>query len=463
MPAILTRKRRLNDGAAPPEAPPAESELTLEEQLAAAQAELDELMAIPDWTPEQQARATELTELIAQLEAEIAAQQQSAQEAAALRASYANRTRQLSRGQGRRTTASGPVSLGNPREAFERDPKKGFKSPREFLMKVIDAGLGNVPDKRLQYLAAGSDEARGSSDPAGGFLVPEAFSPDLLQIKPEDDPMGSLVTQVPMESQVVKIPARVDKNHSTSVSGGLTVTRKPETIAATSSQMTLEQVRLEAFSLFGLAYATEEILTDSPISFAALLAAGFSDQFTSHVINERINGSGIGEFLGALNSGCLISISKETGQAAGSIVYENIIKMRARCWGYGDAIWLANYDSLPHLMLMNQAVGTGGMPVWQPSAREDHPDLLLGRPLVFTEYCKTVGTVGDILLANWREFLEGTLQPLNSEESIHVRFVNHERTFKFWLRNAGAPWWKSALTPKNGATLSPFVVCQTRS
>jgi len=50
-----------------------------------------------------------------------------------------------------------------------------------------------------------------------------------------------------------------------------------------------------------------------------------------------------------------------------------------------------------------------------------------------------------------------------SAESVHVRFVNHERTFKFWLRNAGAPWWRSALTPnKSSVTLSPFVTLAAR-
>lgn len=373
---------------------------------------------------------------------------------------------------------SAPDALGgritHQQEAWESDPKKGFKSHREFLMAVMRHGQGERLDPRLkplQQLAAGSDEARGISDPAGGFLLPEAFSPNLLQIDPEADPMaGAGITSVPMTASVVRMPARVDKNHSSSVSGGLTVTRRPETVAATASQMTFERVSLDAHALFGLSYATEEILTDSPISFVALLQSGFSDQFTSHLVNERLNGTGVGEFLGimtALDSSSLgptLSISKESGQAANTIVYANIIKMRSQCWGYGRAVWLANHDTLPQLMLLNQSVGTGGIPVWQPSASEDHPDMLLGRPLIFTEYAKTLGTTGDIVLGNWSQYLEGIYQPLQSAESMHVRFVNHERAFKFWLRNAGAPWWKSALTPKNSTNkLSPFVILATRS
>ena len=72
-------------------------------------------------------------------------------------------------------------------------------------------------------------------------------------------------------------------------------------------------VTLDAHMLFGLSYATEEILMDSPTSFSALLAAGFSDQFTYHIVDERLNGTGVGEFMGILTSPCLVSVSKETG------------------------------------------------------------------------------------------------------------------------------------------------------
>lgn len=347
---------------------------------------------------------------------------------------------------------------------FTKDPNKGFSTPREFIGCVIAAGRGYTEDQRLKYLTVGSDEARGNSDPAGGFLVPEGFSPDVLKIMPEQDPMGGLTTKIPMERPIVKLPARADKNHSSSVSGGLTVTRRPETVAGTPSQMTLEQVTMEAHSLFGLSYVTEELLTDSPISFAAMLDAGFSDQFTGHLINERLNGSGVGEFQGAIGAACTISVSKETGQAAATIVKENVDKMAARCYGFNKAVWLANHNTRPQLASIFQAAGTGGFAVpyfsFDPNTGTAY---LLGRPLIFTEFCKTLGTVGDLVLGNWSEYLEGIYQPLQSAESIHVRFVNHERAFKFWLRNAGVPWWKSALTPKNGDTLSPFVTLATRS
>lgn len=393
-------------------------------------------------------------------------------------------------------------------EGWIADPSKGFGTHMDFLRAVMDAGRGRRLDQRLRPLAmerreaepgdedptgpyggflvplaftpnrprlgglynshgremtAGSDEQGTYSDPYGGFLVPRTLRPGMMRLEPEGDPMGAYTTKIPMETPTVDIPARVDKNHTTSVSGGLRVYRRAETQGVPASRMEMELVELKAAALFGLAYATEEILARSLISFLALLEAGFSDEFNAKLIRERLEGTGVGQFEGVLNTPCIITVSAEGGQSADTIAYENVINMRARCWGYGSAIWLANHDTLPQLMLMNQSIGTGGIPVWQPSAREDAPDMLLGRPLFFTEFCPKLGDTGDLLLGCWKEYLEGTLSPIQSAESVHVRFVEHERAFKFWMENAGRVWWRTALTPaKSSQTLSPFVKLAAR-
>lgn len=381
------------------------------------------------------------------------------------------RRRQTERqaGLGRRSAAG---AVGEVKDNFIEDPKKGFKDHREFLTAVMDAGRrgGITDDKRLRYLsgdrwmAAGADEQSTVSDAYGGFLLPVGFSPTIMAVNPEADPTAGLTTKIPMSAAQVPINARVDKNHSSSVSGGFTVGRRAETQAATSSRQSYEQVVLNAHSLMGIAYASEELLARSPQSFAAIIEAGFRDEFPAKMLSEKLSGIGVGCYEGAISAPATVSVSKETGQAAATILFENLAKMRSRCWGYSSAIWLYNHDCLPTLMNIVQAVGTGGVPAWQPSGRDDRPDMLFGRPAYPTEFLPAVGTVGDILLGNWSQYLEGTLTPLQSAESMHVRFENHERVFKFWTENDGRCWWRSALTPKvSTTTLSPFVTLATRS
>lgn len=365
---------------------------------------------------------------------------------------------------------AGNTRIGNPRPAAEDDPNRGFKTTAEFFTAVIDAGSGGRFDERLHLCvadrnaAAGSDEAGTYSDPHGGYLIPKGFSPNLLRVMAESDPLAGRTRQVPMENPIVDIPARTDKNHTTSVSGGLRVYRRAETQAPAASRMEMEQVTLHAHSIFGLSYATEEILSRSPISFIALLEAGFGDEFSAKLLDERLNGTGVGMFEGVLNAPATISVAKETGQAANTILKENIDKMRARCWRYGQSIWLYNHDCLPQLRSLVQSVGTGGVPVPYFQTTPDGMSTLDGRPAFATEFTETLGTVGDLVLGVWSEYLEGTLTGMNRDESTHVRFENHERTFKFWMENDGRCWWRSALTPRNSSdTLSPFVTLATRA
>jgi HK97 family phage major capsid protein len=443
----------------------------LRAERTAVSAEIDEILAKDELGDEDRTRCDELESRFVALGVEIDDAENRSQADGDRRTRNQERQKALQASAGRRTSQSRPATIGNAKPAWEDDPKCGFKDHREYLMGVMTAGRhGYTDDARLKFLSAekmataGSDEQGTYADPYGGFFVPVGLAPGVMSVPAEVDPIGPLTTKIPMTTPTVNINARTDKNHTSSVSGGLTVARRAETQTPTSSRITFEQVELKATALFGLAYASEEVLERSPVSFLALLEAGFRDEFGAKLLDERLNGTGVGQFEGVINAPATISQAKETGQAATTLVYENIIKMRARCWGYGSAVWLANHDTLPQLMIMNQSVGTGGVVVWQPSAREDHPDMLLGRPIYFSEFTKTLGTKGDVVLGNWSQYLEGTLSGSRSAESMHVRFLEHERTFKFWVENDARCWWRAALTPKQSTTtLSPFVVLDTRA
>lgn len=350
--------------------------------------------------------------------------------------------------------------------AWEDDPKAGFASHQEFLMAVMEAPVkGEVSDDRLKFLAtAGSDEQGGHSDPHGGFFMPEGLYGGVMSLGFDGDPTNPMM--IPMQTQVVNINARVDKNHSSSVSGGLTVGRTAETQEPSSSRQSYEQIKLEARMQTGLAYATEQLLQRSPISFAALLDQGFRDEFASQTLKEKIYGTGAGEPQGVINAPGTVSVAKEGGQSADTIVTANILNMRKRAWRYGRSIWLANHDTLDTLMQLHIAGTNGDRFLFAPGNGTDSPDTFLGRPIFFTEWCKTIGDKGDIVLGDWSQYLWGYLGTTtpNRAESVHVRFLNHERTFKFWLENDGSPWWRTPLTPANGAnTLSPFVTLDERA
>lgn len=348
----------------------------------------------------------------------------------------------------------------------DSDPKRGFRSHAEQLTAIMETARSGRVDPRLVPLAAaGSDEQGGHTDPHGGFLLAPAFAPGVLSVPAEVDPTAGRVTSIPMTNSRVVFNARVDKNHTTSVSGGLTVSRTPETKAATTSRMEFEQVELVAHDLVGAAFATSRILRESPTSFLALMQAAFGDEFAAKKLDERLNGSGVGEFDGIIGADCTVTVSKETGQQADTILFENVNNMVARCWRYGSAIWLCNHDCLPQVTTLYMPIGTSGerVAIYQPG-NEDAPfGTLLGRPIFPTEFARKLGDKGDLVLANWSQYLEGNYGQMEEAQSIHVRFLEREQAFLFVEMNDAKPWWRSALTPKySTSTLSPFVVLEAR-
>jgi HK97 family phage major capsid protein len=352
------------------------------------------------------------------------------------------------------------------------DPKRGFDSHIDFFNEVIKSGMNGHNVERMPenlrplFNTVGSDESRQGSNPDGGFLIPPAFLAELLKGDPQalQVDSGAFTRKIPMASDLVYLNARVDKNHSESVSGGFRVYRRAEAETVESSKAQFEQIELKANGLMGISYATEEILSRSPISFAALIQDGFKDEKISKLNYERLWGSGVGEFLGIMNSDALISVAKESGQSADTIVGKNIVKMRARAWRYGQCVWMANQDTYEQLFAAHVPTTNGNdIRVFKPAETEGQRDMILGRPVLYDENMATVGDKGDLALVNWNEYLEGMLGGSSFAESIHVRFVYNERAFRFTVYNDGCPWWRSALTPKKSSqTLSPFITLNAR-
>ena len=186
------------------------------------------------------------------------------------------------------------------------------------------------------------------------------------------------------------------------------------------------------------------------------------------ISNAIINGTGAGQPLGILVAPGTLSITKETGQPATTIVSENIDKMWARMLTRAkrNAVWLVSQDCEPQLANLNRSVGTGGALVYNPPGGISQLPYgtLKGRPVRETEFNPTLGAVGDIILADLGYYATGTRGSVMADSSIHLRFDYAETAFRFMFEVDGQPWLQSAITPFNaGNTQAPFLTLAVRS
>jgi HK97 family phage major capsid protein len=198
------------------------------------------------------------------------------------------------------------------------------------------------------------------------------------------------------------------------------------------------------------------------------------EKFAFKLTDAIVNGNGVGQPLGILNAPCTVQVSKETSQTAGTFHADNAVKMMARmpASSFGRAVWLVNQDVVPDILrlgfVVKSASGTavgGGALYLPPSGLPNSSPYgsLLGRPIIVTEACQTVGTVGDVLLADLSQYLALVKGGLKTDTSIHLWFDQNITAFRFVMRMNGQPWLSAPIARKNGSnTLSHFVRLETR-
>lgn len=335
---------------------------------------------------------------------------------------------------------------------------KEFKDTADFMQSIW---FGNQ---------AGQDKWRkirndySSIEPsAGGFLVPEVLRAELLRVSLESAIVRPRARVIPMDSARVPFPTIDSTTNASTVFGGVSASWTEEGGSLGESEAKFGRMVLDASKLAIRCDVPNELLQDSIISFAAFIDQIMPEAISWFEDTAFMTGNGVGQPLGVLNSPALVSVTKETNQAADTVVWENIVKMYSRMLprSLGSAVWVANLDTFPQLALMSLSVGTGGSAIWLNNGAAGPPMTILGRPVIFTEKVPTVGGAGsgkDINFIDFGYYLVGDRMQMRAESSAHAQFTTDQTVYRIIERVDGRGWLQSAITPQNStATLSPFV------
>lgn len=311
--------------------------------------------------------------------------------------------------------------------------------------------------------------AASSGEPAsGGFLVPEAFRAELLSLSLENSVVRPRARIVPMQTSQVLYPYIDSTSHTENVFGGVQGFWTPESGTMTDVAASFGRMALDAWKLTAFANVPNELIQDSAISFEAFIRSTFPQALAYFADVAFLSGSGAGQPLGILTDANAARVvqAAEAGQLAGTILWENIVKMYARMLpqSLGSAVWVVSPATFAELATMALSVGTGGGPIWINNGVGGPPGTILGRPIVISEKVADLGAEGDVNFIDFSYYLIGDRQAMTVSSSEHFRFQNGETSFKFVERLDGRPWLQSALTPRNGGdTLTPFVSLAARA
>lgn len=360
-----------------------------------------------------------------------------------------------------------PAASVNITEVRDLYAERGFSSMGEQLLAVHRAALnpGNTDVRLLALTGAGESGTSGE-----GFMVQQEFTNESLTRMYNAGQIMSRVNRRPVGANANGIRVNVINETSRadgSRQGGLRGYWTNEGGSYTASKPAYRRFSLDLEKLTGLYIPTDELLQD----YAALQAEisdGFNKEFTFKCEDAVVEGDGAGKPLGVMNSPAVISVAKETGQAAATIVYANLAKMWSRfaVWARNSpaAAWFYNQDCEQQLFSLALPVGTAAL---EPRFITFAPDGSLrafGKPMIPVEYCATLGTTGDLLLLDLNDYRWIDKNGVQEASSIHVYFSTGEQAFRFTYRANGAPFQNSAITPFKGSnTVSSYVKLDTRA
>lgn len=356
---------------------------------------------------------------------------------------------------GRKTSAANPSGVQIGQNIATK--VGGFPTSGEWLMAVKKAGQHNDVDPRLK--AAVMKESVGED---GGFLVPEEISQTILKKMEGDESLMAKTNAI----QVSGNSLALNIDESQPWNGGIQAYWTAEGAPITESKPNFKQAQFRLQKLAALVKATDELLEDAT-ALESYIKNAAPNAIMYKANSAILTGNGVGKPLGILQSPFTVTVSKESGQAADTIVAANILNMYSRMFpqSRSRAAWYINPAVEAQLLGLKDGAGNyiylspGGQFNSSPYA------LLLGRPVIpMMAGMPAIGDLGDILLGDLSYYyMIRKASGIKSATSIHLHFDREITSFRFSLRLDGKVPFQSPVTTEFGNyTMSAFVNLEAR-
>jgi len=304
----------------------------------------------------------------------------------------------------------------------------------------------------------------------GGFAILPEFAPGIYERVYAND-IFSRTDNFTVGGNRMTFPRNAETSRATgSRSGGIRAYWVGEGGDIEKSAPKLAETELKLKKLAVVIYLTQELIDDNAYALEQWAMKKATDEFNFMTGLSVFRGAGGAQPLGFLNSSAFIPVDAIPGQGAGTIVAQNILDMWSRRLAVGDTsqlAWYINQNCEPQLNKMTMSVGTGGQVVYTPPGGLSSTPYatLMGRPVIPCEFSSACGTVGDITLANLKDYVTISKGGISEAVSMHVEFLTDQLAVRFIMRLDGRPYEDSPITPfqSNGSdTQSSFIGLATR-
>jgi HK97 family phage major capsid protein len=327
----------------------------------------------------------------------------------------------------------------------------GFAGAGQFLAAVRRLRKDAVEDPRLMVNAVTTwaGEKVGAD---GGHALPAQFRDEILTPVIGSGSLLGAFSPVPVASDILRIALDETAEWATA---GITAVLLEEGTAITPSKAVLKLASVPLYKVPALEFASGELINRSQ-GYQTFVWRALSRKIKNKVEAFLLQGTGMDQPLGLLNGPALVTISKESAQAAATINAANVTKMVARllAGSFTASIWIAHSTSLVQ-------VGQLGAGIYNPNGNGPY-GTLLGRPLYVSEHCNPLGSLGDLILCDPQGYAYGLDGPYEAA-TIGFAFDQDLDAFRATLYMGGAPLLSAPVARRTGTdTMSHCVVLEAR-
>lgn len=345
------------------------------------------------------------------------------------------------------------------------ESKKAFKSPAVIPDMHKDgyqdnAGFKSIGDF-LHAVRFGDEKGRlkGQSmgdNSAGGYLVPEQFSTELLKLSASSSvvrPRATVIEAGDPPDATLNIPVL---DYSANLFGGVTAAWIEEGALKPATEAKFGTIDLSPWELAAVIETTDKLLRNWSAA-GTLFSNLLSSAIASITDLAFLKADGIKKPLGVLNAantGANLVVRETTG----SITYGDIVNMLANTKMDGETYTFVAHQSVkPALMKLQDAAGN--FIFIQGNATAGVPSRLAGFEIQFTSKTFPLGTQGDLALVDFSKYLIKDGSGIFIDISNQPKFQENKTIIKAFLNVDGKPWVTAPIKLEDGVTeVSPYVI-----
>lgn len=324
------------------------------------------------------------------------------------------------------------------------DGQGGSEAPysaKSFYADAYATMKGDAAARERWEEALGGKAMTEGTGSAGGYLVPDQVSGELLALRQQDAVLRGLFSSLDVTTDSLRIA---------SVTGGLTAGWVDELATKPSADMTFDEISASVFTAAGLAIVSNQLLADATRSVDGLINSDLAKRLKNLEEVAFLNGSGTGQPRGILNTSGVQteSLTVTTIPELLDAIVNAIDKIHTNFLGAPNAIvmhprtWARIVKARESTAPSTYLVGAGGS-AWGRRANDSLPGYgagqtprgdLFGLPVYTTANVPTnLGGTDDesrIIVGKFDEALILDRQGITLDRSEHVYFTSNQTVFR---------------------------------